>query len=229
MKTIELITNHKFYKRIIEDGNKIFEDKKFNITDIDLPDYKLNELEYYIHAVGFSLVNLMAWCKQLEYGIEFISNFNYKHTSSSLSITRSDHLRYNIENYLIRFYSLNDRILQLINSVFHLCISEDQVNFKVILNNYKVSRTKVPSKCTPIKKFIDKFSKQRHAIIHKHSYLDKGLKKIELFYSIDLDASKKKDADLKTYRSKKLKEYISEKKKNLKIRTIKSLNTLQNY
>ena len=66
---------------------------------------------------------------------EFLSNYGY---SKKIESTRADYLIYNLENYLIRLNSVYDRVLQIVNAVFHLCINEENVNHSVIISNYKV-------------------------------------------------------------------------------------------
>ena len=110
---------------------------------------------------------------------------------------------------MIRFQSVSDRLLQLINGVFHLTIHENDVSGTVIMNSLKVSRTSVQSKYSPIKKHLKKLYNERNTIIHRHSYLEKELRKLELFYESDKN---KIDDRIKTFRTQKLKDYLKEKK-----------------
>lgn len=201
------IETHQFLKELKKDADQFLGDIEFDILDIELPEsFILDELQYYIHNVGFCTVYLIKWCKQLEIGVDLLSNFDYKAKSG---FNRVDHLSYNIENYIIRFQSVSDRILQVINSVFHLTIEKSNINSNIVMSNLKVTRTNVPSKFKPIKKYLKKLCDDRNTIIHRHSYLDKQLRKLELFYHKKNDDV---DKESKSFRSTKLKEYIKAKK-----------------
>lgn len=208
MKTeLSKIETHKLRKELNKDATQYFVDKKFEIFDIELPEsIELDELKYYIHNVGFYMTYFIKWCKQLEMGVDFLSNFEYKNKSG---FNRVDHLTYNIENYIIRFQSVSDRLLQLINCVFHLTINEGNVNNNNVMTNLKVTRTSVPSKFNPIRKYLKKLYADRNTIVHRHSYLEIELRKLELFYHANNDNV---DGQIKYFRSKKLKDYIKNKK-----------------
>jgi hypothetical protein len=203
MKTLEKIQEHYFIKELQKDIVQYFSGKSFNVGDIELKETDFDELEYFIHRVGFYTMYFLVLCRQLEYGIKFLSNFNYEIKSD---YNRIDHLRYNIENYIIRFHSLSDRLLQVINSVFHLTIDECEVDASIIMTNLRVARTNVPSKYRSFKSIINKLNPYRNIILHRHSYLEKELKKLELFYQIG-----NPDTKIKSYRSQQLKNYVKKK------------------
>jgi len=208
MKTaLSNIETHELLKELAKDATQYLSDKEFEIFDIELPEsIELDELEYYIHNVGFYTTYFIKWCKQLEMGVDFLSNFDYKYKSD---FNRIDHLIYNIENYIIRFQSVSDRLLQTINSVFHLTIDEGNVSNNIIMTNLKVTRTSVPSKFSPIKKYLKILYDDRNTVVHRHSYLEKELRKFELFYHADNTIV---DDRIKYFRSKKLKDYLKDKK-----------------
>jgi hypothetical protein len=206
-KLLTNIENHAFVIENSKDAIRYLGDKEIDFSDIVISeDVIFDELEYYVHKVGFHLSYLIKWCKQLKIGIEFLSNFEYK---NNVEYNRIDHLSYNIENYIIRFQSVSDRILQLINAVFHLAISDNNVTNNVVMSNLKVDRTKVPLKYKPIKKYLKLFYNDRNTIVHRHSYLEIELKKLELFYHPNNDDI---DERSKLFRANKLKEYIKDKK-----------------
>lgn len=207
MDKIHNIENHDFYNELVKDANQYLAGKDFEVFDIEIPkETEFDEIEFYIHNVGFYTSYFIKWLKQLDFAIEILSNYDYKKDSK---YNRVDHLIYNIENYIIRFQSVSDRLLQVINGVFHLTINENDVKGTVIMNNLKVSRTSVQSKYSPIKKHLKKLYNERNTIIHRHSYLEKELRKLELFYEAD---KKKIDSRIKTFRTQKLKEYLEKKK-----------------
>jgi len=218
-----------FYKLLEEDAKKYLNEIKYDIRNLELNEPNLDELQYYIHGVGFSLIYLFRLCQQLELAVEFLSNYSYRNKSKNISFNRIDYIIYNIENYIIRFHSLDDRILHLINKVFHLTINEEDVVRTVILKNYKVSRTNIPSLYKPLKNHILKFNQDRNTIIHHHSFLDKNLRKLELFYYAELDT--KEDDYLKYFRAQRLKDYLKEEKNKFRInneKAFKLISTLLN-
>ncbi len=205
------IISHEFVKELSADAIELFKKRKIDLKNIDfVPDPPFDEREYYIHSLGFSTVHFLALCQQLNLSIELLTNFNYKKGNS---INRAAHLIYNIENYFIRFLSVNDRLLQLINASFHLLINESDVSPNVILRNYKVSRTKIPRIFKPIKKYVVKHQENRNVIVHRHSYLDPELRKIEIIYSTNYEEMKIKDRKTyKTFRAQYLSKYLKKKK-----------------
>lgn len=97
-------------------------------------------------------------------------NFNY---SKKGEISRADHLIYNIENYLIRLNSVYDRVLQLVNVVFHLCIREESISHSVVVSNYRVDHNSdVVKRVKAIRKYLDEYAQDRHTLVHRHSLLD---------------------------------------------------------
>jgi hypothetical protein len=142
-----------------------------------------------------------------------LANFNY---STKSDISRADHLIYNIENYLIRLNSVYDRVLQLVNVVFHLCIREESISHAVVVSNYRVEHhPDIVKKIKAIRKYLDEYAQDRHTLIHKHSLIDEKLRRIELFYGPAADAphhDKEFKAKLRYVRSRVLREYVTEKR-----------------
>ena len=180
MTSFSKLDDSNFLAVVLKDGEVAFEGIKVEPLATELPaDIDLSEYQYYVQKVGFYLVNTIAWCKQLDLAIELLSNFDYSKKTTS----RADHLIYNIENYLIRIKSVHDRILQLVNCVFHLCINEANVNHGIIVSNYKVQHRPIIHKAIKaISKYLSEHEQIRHTLIHRHSLLDSDIKRIKLFY-----------------------------------------------
>ena len=155
----------------------------------------VDELQFYVMRVGFSLSHALGWVEQLHQAVHFITDFGYGKKATDLGIKRPAHLLYNIENYLIRLQSVYDRCLQLTNAVFHICISDELVAHGLIVSNLHVSRTPVPKMLKAVKKAIDDYAQDRHKLIHRHSHMDPQLRKIELLY-MHLKETWKDDAKL---------------------------------
>ncbi len=211
---MDILNSNKLLLAAITDGEKAFDGIDVDKSGISLPeDIDLDEYQYYVHKVGFYLVHTITWCKQLDLAIEFLSNFDY---SKKINASRADHLIYNLENYLIRLNSVYDRVLQVVNAVFHLCISEENVGHSVIISNYKVQhRPEIVTAIKGVQKYLKDYAQARHTLIHKHSYMDVKLRKIELFYMNNLENLPHDDTwkkNLKSFRSNYLRDFIAEKK-----------------
>lgn len=216
MSKFSELDENAFLLSVLKDGEVAFSDIKVDKLAIELPeDIELSEYQYYIQKVGFYLVHTISWCKQLDLAIELLSNFDYSRKEAS----RADHLVYNIENYLIRIKSVHDRVLQLVNAVFHLCINEANVNHGVIVSNYKVQhRPEILKTVKAISKYLSEHEQIRHTLIHRHSLIDKDLKKIELFYLNNFEHIDDEN-QVKTYkyvRTEHLKRFLSDKKSEFK-------------
>ncbi|MGD0656976.1 MAG: Cthe_2314 family HEPN domain-containing protein [Syntrophorhabdales bacterium] len=214
MNGFRFLKENVLVKTVLNDGREALADVKVKVTAIELPeDAELDEYQYYVHKVGFYLVHTLTWCKQLDLALEFMSNYDY---GKRIQASRADHLIYNIENYLIRLNSVYDRVLQIVNAVFHLCINEESVGHTVIVSNYKVlHRPKIVRSIKAIQKFLHDYGQARHTLIHRHSWLDLRLREIELFYLSERTDTGQNDEwgkFLKHYRANHLREYLAEKK-----------------
>lgn len=212
MANFSKLDENVFLVSVLNDGELAFSDIEVDRLATELPeDIELTEYQYYVQKVGFYLVNTISWCKQLDLAIELLSNFNYSKKEAS----RADHLIYNIENYLIRIKSVHDRVLQLVNAVFHLCINEANVNHGVVVSNYKVQhRPEILKEVKAISKYLGEHEQIRHTLIHRHSLIDKNLKRIELFYLNNFEHIDNED-HVKAYkyvRTEHLKRFLSDKK-----------------
>ena len=107
---------------------------------------------------------------------------------------------------------MDDRLLQIVNAVFHLAIDEKNVNERNVLTNLKVSRTAFSIFYKDFKKQNSKYIGERNTIIHKHSYLNEKLRKIEVLYesNILLQLNKTDIEKVKFIRKDILTKYIKE-------------------
>ncbi len=190
-------------------------------------DVTIDEYQLYRQGVGFHLAHALTWLDQLSFAVELLTNYDY---SKKISASRADHLIYNIENYLIRVNAAYDRALQLVNSVFHLCVHEEHVTHSVIVTNAKVQhRPNVVAKLKALRKILNAYSQDRHTIIHKHSLLDEKMRRIELFYQdsiIDSMPAEKK-SNLKSFRANYLREFVVSKKQEFSIFNAKLASAIQ--
>ena len=177
----------------------------------------LDEYQFYVMRVGYSLAQIVTWMEQLDHAVYYLSDFSYKKEAKDEGVNRARHLIYNVENYLIRLQSVYDRALQLTNNVFHLGIEESNVGHSVIVSNLKVSRTEVASLLRAVKKEVERKAQERHAIVHRASHQEDSLRRLELFYMFDEETWATKTEGLtfeglSHIRSQLMKTVVAEKK-----------------
>lgn len=204
------LQNHSFISTILNDTHK-FSLKTDEQTVIP-------EHEYYVRKTVFYALHLLELCEQLNNAIELLSNFNY---SKSIKVTRIEHLKYNIENYIIRLTSISDRLLQLINATFHTGTSEKVVSERTVVTNVKVDRTGINQHYKELNKTIRAYVEDRNAIVHRHTILNKQLDQFHLFYHEELtqeyiELGKYDEASYKQLRKKILSDFVSNKKDEFK-------------
>ena len=209
MTTFENLYKHPFTIEISDDT------KGFGLTKNRGNEYADTEIEFYINNSTFYLVHLISLLEQLKNAVDLFSNYNYNKKDE---IGRGKHLVYNYENYIIRVVSISDRLLQLVNAIFYLGVNEKDVKERSILNNDKIVITQIPSKFKELNKVLNKFKGDRNQIIHRHSYVEKKLKRIEMFYHPEItknyfeSKSQKEIEQLKTVRKFALTDFIKKTK-----------------
>ncbi|OHV00439.1 hypothetical protein BLA34_12670 [Ralstonia solanacearum] len=180
--TLDDLHQHPLFKESVQDSIAVQEVLGLEPMDEFDESTILDELQFYVTRVGFSLSHTLGWVQQLHQAVHFMTDFRYGKKAADAGVNKSHHLLYNVENYLIRMVSVYDRCLQLTNAVFHICMSDDLVNHGAIVSNLHVSRTGVPKLLKAVKKAIKGEEQERHKLIHRHSHIDPELRRIELFY-----------------------------------------------
>lgn len=173
---------HPFFIQASQDSIDVHKALGLKLTEDLDESMTLDERQFYMTRVGFSLAHTLGWAEQLQHAVHFMTDFGYGKKASEAGIKRSHHLLYNVENYLIRLQSVYDRCLQLTNAVFHLCMSSEHVIHGVIVSNLHVERTNIPKLLKAVKKSIKSEEQERHTLVHKHSHMDPELRRIEMFY-----------------------------------------------
>lgn len=181
--TYTSVHEHPFVQAILAESVEVGRASGFDpVQDDDYP--PLDELQFYIVRVGYSIAHTLTWVQQLHHAVLFIGDFGYDRRLRDEGINRSHHLIYNVENYLVRLQSVYDRLLQLTNAVFHICMSNELVSHGLIVSNLHVARTKVPQLLKAVRKTIQGKAEDRNTIVHKHSYMDPKLRRLELLYTL---------------------------------------------
>lgn len=176
------LKQHSFVRRVFDDAMRVRTKAGIGPFDNESNAPLLDEEQFYVTRVGYGLAHTLTWVEQLHHAVHFLVAFNYDSKVTQGGVNRFHHLIYNIENYLVRLQSVYDRLLQLTNIVFHICMSDELVNHSLIVSNLRVSRTKVPKLLKTVRRTIEPLATARNDIIHKHSYTDHDLQRLELFY-----------------------------------------------
>jgi len=186
------LVEHGFVKRSFSDAVKIAQKLQTgSLTTVEVEYVREpDEYEFYVIQVGHTLAHLLGLCEQLVHAVAFLSSFAPTKKMKSVGITRASHLQYNIENYLIRTQSFHDRVLKLVNAVFHLGLRPQDCRHDTITKNLHVKVTSVPATLQSIRKLIGRYRQERNTIIHHEGYQEDALRKLEMYYlARDRDSS----------------------------------------
>ncbi len=182
----EQLTSHPFVKIAFKNGIEVAQALETNHAyEVDVKYSRdPNEYEYYVVEVGHTLAHFLSICEQMIYAVHFLSVFSPTQKMKEKGINRSNHIQYNVENYLIRTQSLSDRILKLTNAVFHLGIDQRNCKFDTISKNLHVKMTKIPGRLKKLSKTLEKYRQDRNTIIHHESYLENDLHELEMLHLV---------------------------------------------
>lgn len=215
MNTDDLI-KHNFCQQINNDIEPFIKDVGFTDMEV-IKENNIPDLEHYIRYTSFYVVHLFSLCRQLEQAVSLLSNYRY---SIKDDVGRGYHLSYNVENYFIRLDSLYDRILQVVNAILCIGFQDNEVKkHKIIPKLERFSELK--NSLDSLSKFLNIVSDtNRNIVVHRHSYLEKELSMLEMFYHpffSNLILNKMDDVDnFKQIRKEQLAFYLKRKKKEFK-------------
>ncbi len=214
MILIESIHDHPFFTEASAESVAV--QRKLGIGPFDDAEPPVDEYQFYVMRVGFTLAHTITWIEQLHQAVYFLSDFTYSKKQKEVGIQRSHHLFYNVENYLVRLNSVYDRLLHLVNTVFHLCVNEQSVQHTMIVSNLKVARTDIPKLLRAVRRTIDHKTQDRNDIVHRHSYADRDLRRLEVMYMHTAETwgggQRFSFRQLQQIRSRLLKKAVDEKK-----------------
>lgn len=212
----DALVSHPFvriaFKNAIEVSRTV---ERSRITEVEVRYTRiLDEYEHYVITVGHTLAHFLSLCEQMKYAVHFLSSFN---PSRQVKIKRSDHIQYNVENYLIRTQSLLDRALKLVNAVFYLRIAPRKCNFDTIAKNTSVRETSVSDELDKLRDTLGKYREERNIVVHHEAFQENDLREMELLYlAIELSSDGIQTQDLRnmTYRARNLAgAYVKRKKR----------------
>ena len=182
IKEFKNINNHTLTQKIFSDAiafdTDLYDlDQTFEVEPISKREF--SELEFYSIRCGYTLSHLLGLLDQIVKIPAFIIKYRFNDITKKYGITRLDDVTYNYENYIIKYKSLEDRILLFINAIFHIGIDSNTVNYKLIIDNAHIKSNSIRFAIIDLHKQIDFFGSQRNKIIHQHSIADSNLRKIE--------------------------------------------------
>jgi len=182
IEKLKSINNHILAKMVFSDAITFDAD----LYDLDQvfevepkPKMEFSELEFYSIRCGYTLSNLLGLLEQIVKIPSFIIKYRSNDITKKYGITRLDDITYNFENYIIKYKSLEDRVLLFVNAIFHIGIDSNAVNYKLIIDNAHIKSNNIRVAIIDLHKQIDIFGSQRNKIIHQHSIADSNLRKIE--------------------------------------------------
>jgi hypothetical protein len=181
MNTDKLVM-HNFIQQVLKDTEPFLKDAKmFDKYIVDMHEIEMSDLEHYIRYVSFYAIHLFELCNQLERALNLLSNFR---TDNKNEIGWGHHLTYNIENYFIRLDSLYDRVLQLVNAIYNFGLTDNFVNKKSVTKKISTVNgfSELNNSLEVLNKVLKNYSdEKRNVIVHRHSFFDQQLDRIEMY------------------------------------------------
>lgn len=180
--SLQSITEHPFTQKGFKHGLDVTQSLEAGSALSLHPKFKrdLDEYEFYILRVSHALAHLLTVCEQLHHAVLYLSAFTPTKRMKNFGISRYTNLHYNIENYLIRTQSAYDRLLILVDTVFHLANDPHYISHESILTNLHVKRTNISDKMRKLRKLLRKYQFVRNTIIHHESYQEEELRTLEM-------------------------------------------------
>lgn len=182
-ETYDSLSKHPFVEEIFKKGMEINKEIAKPSGFKGGAEYKRDpsEEEFYCLRLGYCLAHLLTVVQQMEHTIFYMSNFSPTDKMKQSGITRSTHLLWSVENYIVRTQTVYDRLLILIDRLFHIQNQSDRISHDSIVTNTHISRTTIPLALKPVKSAVKKYYHERNTIIHEASYFDDELRRIEAY------------------------------------------------
>ncbi|MFA5479851.1 MAG: Cthe_2314 family HEPN domain-containing protein [Candidatus Muiribacteriota bacterium] len=139
-----------------------------------------NPKERYGIEVLVGIGNIISCLDQLYFSIDMLPGYNKKNLPEKMN--RYDYVVYGVENYYLRFTSVYDRCLRLVNIVFRLGLPERQCKNDTIIKNTHIQNKSIFKSLTKLDKFTSNFRFLRNTISHNKTYSEKCLDEIGSYY-----------------------------------------------
>jgi len=152
-----------------------------------VPDYTRDpdEHEFFLLRTAACLVEVLNCCHQLNQIPLYLGNHRQTRAMKKVAINRHSLIVYHVENYIIRTQSLLDRMLKLVDAVFHLLNAPRNCQFDVIVKNVKVEVSDVPESIKRLRKLLGRYSPVRNEVIHQHSIKEDDLRILDLYFLLE--------------------------------------------
>ncbi len=176
-----------------------------------------DEHEFYLLGVGKALVEVLTCCEHLQNIPLLLSNYHETPSMKRAGINRQRHIVFHIESYIIRVQGIFDRVLKLMDAVFHLLNDPKNCRPHIILKNVKVKHhDPVLSAVKKLEKLLDRYAAQRNEVIHAGSFQEDRLRVLEMYYVLENAErveGKQPSRDYAGLKSEMSREIVTEKKK----------------
>ncbi|WP_157974635.1 Cthe_2314 family HEPN domain-containing protein [Lewinella sp. IMCC34183] len=131
--------------------------------------------------------NITDCIDQTYHAIEMLSGYR---RNIHKSINRPDYVTFMIENFYMRFTSIYDRMLRLLNQVFELGLPERECRDNTIVKNGNIRTKSFVSALNKANKLISTHRANRNKIAHSQTHTEDELNSLKPFYHLrDNDVS----------------------------------------
>jgi hypothetical protein len=185
-----------------------------------VPEYSRepDEHEFFLIGVGISMAEVLSCCHQLEQIPILLTNHRQTTKMNKAGINRHSLSVYHLENFIIRTQGLLDRVLKLVDAVFHLTNDPRNCRYDVITRNVKVRVSDLLEPVKILKKVLDRYSGMRNDIVHHHSIKEDALRRLDMLFLMDRwehISPEKRDSDIASLIKETLFEILWFKKREL--------------
>jgi Cthe_2314-like HEPN len=176
------LSDHDFTKLVLGDARPILAKYAPRRRDSLEPDGGVpDEYEFYVWRVASAHAALISSMGRLSQSVLFLSAYRETKALDAAKVTRTDHLLFGIENFIIWTQTIYDRVLRLVDAVFHLMNDEQSLNHELLLNNLRVRRNAdVVSILKRVRKKARQYSQERNALVHHGTWQDDDARLLEL-------------------------------------------------
>ncbi len=143
-----------------------------------------NEHEFFLLRTAACLVEVLNCCHQLNQIPLYLCNHRQTPAMKKAAINRHSLIVYHVENYITRTRTLLDRVLKLVDAVFHLLNDQRNCRFDIVVKNIKVKVSNVPESIESLRKLLGRYSAARNEVVHQHSIKDDDLRILDLYFHI---------------------------------------------
>jgi len=163
------------------------------------------------------LTEVLKKAELLNYCEAFINSYP-KRRLWQKNFSRADYVIYHLENYYRNITGILDRFLLFVNHLYRIGLPQNEVKFRLIINNENLKNEKVVAILKAFDKGIQGIKGLRNMIEHRGRYSDSVIDEIgsyELILNKSESLTQKQKNVLKVYLKIKYSSYIRKKKKEL--------------